>query len=151
MRGVRISSRHHWFAKGLARVDRSAGVGRACEVEEGETPMSDAHGSEPDITGRTAVQGPNRVSAATCETHIKCAVETRLPTPYGEFRLRAYENEIDELPHLALLIGNPEGKDDALVRVHSACPTGDVLHSLRRDCGDQHQEPMERVAIEGEG
>jgi 3,4-dihydroxy 2-butanone 4-phosphate synthase / GTP cyclohydrolase II len=71
------------------------------------------------------------VPAATCKTHIKCAVETRLPTSFGEFRLRAYENEIDGLAHLALLMGGSEGKGGILVRVHSACLTGDELHSQR--------------------
>jgi 3,4-dihydroxy 2-butanone 4-phosphate synthase/GTP cyclohydrolase II len=82
---------------------------------------------------------------------VKCAVETRLPTPYGEFRLRAYENDLDDLTHLALLMGNPEGKDGVLVRVHSACLTGDALHSLRCDCGAQLEASLERVAKEGEG
>jgi 3,4-dihydroxy 2-butanone 4-phosphate synthase / GTP cyclohydrolase II len=123
----------------------------AYEGAEGETRMSDAHGSEPDMTGRSVVQGSARVPAATCETLVKCAVETRLPTPFGEFRLRAYENEIDHLTHLALLMGDPEGKDDVLVRVHSACLTGDALHSLRCDCGEQLEAAMERLAEEGEG
>src|ERR671927_65960 len=85
------------------------------------------------------------------ETQVRCAVETRLPTPFGEFRLRAYENEIDDLTHVALAMGEPEGKDDVLVRVHSACLTGDALHSLRCDCGEQLEAAMERVAAEGEG
>ncbi len=85
------------------------------------------------------------------ETQVTCAVETKLPTPYGEFRLRAYENEIDELTHVALVMGEPEGKDDVIVRVHSACLTGDALHSLRCDCGEQLEAAMARIAAEGEG
>ncbi len=85
------------------------------------------------------------------ETQVKCAVETKLPTPYGEFRLRAYESEVDDLTHLALIMGEPEGKEDVLVRVHSACLTGDALHSLRCDCGEQLEAAMELVAHEGEG
>jgi 3,4-dihydroxy 2-butanone 4-phosphate synthase/GTP cyclohydrolase II len=77
------------------------------------------------------------------ETQVKCAVETKLPTPYGEFRLKAFESEIDDLTHLALIMGEPEGKDDVLVRVHSACLTGDALHSLRCDCGEQLEAAME--------
>ncbi|MGI8859976.1 MAG: GTP cyclohydrolase II, partial [Rubrobacteraceae bacterium] len=73
------------------------------------------------------------------------------PTPYGEFRLRAYENDIDGLTHLALVMGEPEGKEDVLVRVHSACLTGDALHSLRCDCGEQLRATMSQVAEEGEG
>jgi 3,4-dihydroxy 2-butanone 4-phosphate synthase / GTP cyclohydrolase II len=102
------------------------------------------------IETATQVDGP-RGRLGTYETHIRCAVETRLPTPFGEFRLRAYENEIDDLTHLALLMGDPQGKDDVLVRVHSACLTGDALHSLRCDCGQQLRAALWRVAQEGEG
>jgi 3,4-dihydroxy 2-butanone 4-phosphate synthase/GTP cyclohydrolase II len=87
----------------------------------------------------------------TYETLVKCTVETKLPTPFGEFRLKAYDNEIDELTHLALVMGEPEDKDDVLVRVHSACLTGDALHSLRCDCGAQLEAAMRAVAQEGEG
>src|ERR671917_225169 len=87
----------------------------------------------------------------TYETLVKCAVETKLPTPFGEFRLKAYENEIDDLTHLALVMGEPEGKGEVLVRVHSACLTGDALHSLRCDCGAQLEAAMRAVAEEGEG
>jgi len=92
-----------------------------------------------------------REQARARETQVKCAVETRLPTPFGEFRLRAYENEIDDLTHVALVMGEPEGKDDVLVRVHSACLTGDALHSLRCDCGQQLEAAMKHIASEGEG
>ena len=85
------------------------------------------------------------------ENPVTLAVETKLPTPHGEFRLRAYENTIDNLTHIALVMGEPEGKDDALVRVHSACLTGDALHSLRCDCGEQLESAMSRIAAEGEG
>ena len=85
------------------------------------------------------------------ERHVKFAVETRLPTRFGEFKLRAYENDVDDMTHLALVMGEPEGKDDVLVRVHSACLTGDALHSLRCDCGGQLEKAMTRIAQEGEG
>jgi 3,4-dihydroxy 2-butanone 4-phosphate synthase / GTP cyclohydrolase II len=101
-------------------------------------------GTAPHVNG-------HRERPGTYEPLVSCAVETRLPTPFGEFRLRAYENEIDDLTHLALLMGAPEHKDDILVRVHSACLTGDALHSLRCDCGHQLEAAMERLASEGEG
>jgi 3,4-dihydroxy 2-butanone 4-phosphate synthase/GTP cyclohydrolase II len=85
------------------------------------------------------------------ERHVNFAVETRLPTAFGEFKIRAYENDVDEMTHLALVMGEPEGKDDVLVRVHSACLTGDALHSLRCDCGGQLEKAMMRIAEEGEG
>jgi 3,4-dihydroxy 2-butanone 4-phosphate synthase/GTP cyclohydrolase II len=85
------------------------------------------------------------------ERNVNFAVETRLPTEFGEFRLRAYENDVDGLTHLALVMGEPEGKSDVLVRVHSACLTGDGLHSLRCDCGKQLEKAMQRISDEGEG
>jgi 3,4-dihydroxy 2-butanone 4-phosphate synthase/GTP cyclohydrolase II len=85
------------------------------------------------------------------ETHVMLATETRLPTTHGEFRARAYESQIDGLTHLALVMGEPEGKEDVLVRLHSSCLTGDALHSLRCDCGQQLEAAMQRVAEEGEG
>jgi 3,4-dihydroxy 2-butanone 4-phosphate synthase/GTP cyclohydrolase II len=109
------------------------------------------HGSQFDVRSGSVPQGYARERGETYETLVRCAVETKLPTPFGEFRLRAYENEIDDLTHLALLMGEPEGKTDVLVRVHSACLTGDALHSMRCDCGEQLQAAMERVGREGEG
>ncbi len=85
------------------------------------------------------------------EQLIEFAVETTLPTRFGEFRVRAYENEMEDLTHMALVMGEPEGKEDVLVRVHSACLTGDAFHSLRCDCGDQLEAAMAAVAEEGEG
>jgi 3,4-dihydroxy 2-butanone 4-phosphate synthase/GTP cyclohydrolase II len=129
----------------------SARAVRANAPAEGKTRVLDVHGSEVDVVNGVLEHRPGLKPVETHETQIKCAVETRLPTPFGEFRLRAYENEIDDLTHLALLMGEPEGKDDVLVRVHSACLTGDALHSLRCDCGHQLRAAMERVASEGEG
>jgi 3,4-dihydroxy 2-butanone 4-phosphate synthase/GTP cyclohydrolase II len=107
------------------------------------------HGPESEVTEGAKLRGPTRELGETCETLVKCAVETRLPTPFGEFRLRAYEDEMDDLTHLALLMGGLEEKENMLVRVHSACLTGDALHSLRCDCGGQLEAAMERMAAEG--
>jgi len=85
------------------------------------------------------------------ERHVKFAVEVDLPTEFGDFRLRAYENDVDDLTHVALVMGEPEGKEDVLVRVHSSCLTGDALHSLRCDCGQQLDAAMKAIAQEGEG
>lgn len=85
------------------------------------------------------------------ERLIEFSVETSLPTRFGDFRLRAYENEVENLTHMALVLGEPEGKEDVLVRVHSACLTGDAFHSLRCDCGDQLEASMAAIAEEGEG
>lgn len=75
----------------------------------------------------------------------------RIPTADGEFSLSLYQNTHDDKDHLALVCGDVDGKDGVLVRVHSECFTGDVLGSLRCDCGEQLNTSMRKVAEEGEG
>jgi 3,4-dihydroxy 2-butanone 4-phosphate synthase/GTP cyclohydrolase II len=77
--------------------------------------------------------------------------EAKLPTEYGEFRIIAYTNNLDKKEHVALVMGDVEGKEGVLVRVHSECLTGDTLHSLRCDCGPQLDRAMEMIAAEGQG
>lgn len=82
---------------------------------------------------------------------VRRLTRTRIPTVDGEFTLSLYENSIDDKDHLALIYGEVEGKSDVLVRVHSQCFTGDVLGSLRCDCGEQLHASMRRIAAEGAG
>jgi 3,4-dihydroxy 2-butanone 4-phosphate synthase/GTP cyclohydrolase II len=138
----------------LSRMAGLKPAGVICEIMKEDGTMARV----PDLEKFSAEHGVKMVTVAqiieyrrTYETLVKCAVETKLPTPFGEFRLRAYENEIDDLTHLAIIMGEPEGKDDVLVRVHSACLTGDALHSMRCDCGSQLEAAMRAVAAEGEG
>ena len=138
----------------LARLAGLKPAGVICEIMKEDGTMARV----PDLEKFSAEHDVKLVTTAQIieyrhafETHVKCAVETKLPTPYGEFRLKAFESEIDDLTHLALIMGEPEGKEDVLVRVHSACLTGDALHSLRCDCGEQLEAAMELVAREGEG
>jgi 3,4-dihydroxy 2-butanone 4-phosphate synthase/GTP cyclohydrolase II len=77
--------------------------------------------------------------------------ETPLPTEWGDFRLILYGSTINDEHHVALVRGDVAGKEDVLVRVHSSCFTGDVLGSLRCDCGAQLHHAMRQVAEEGEG
>lgn len=73
-----------------------------------------------------------------------------MPTEFGHFQLRMFRSEADGLEHLAIVKGDPaSAKGPVLVRVHSECFTGDVLHSARCDCGSQLEAAM--VAIEKEG
>ncbi len=138
----------------LSRLAGLKPAGVICEIMKEDGTMARV----PDLEKFSAEHGVKMVTVAqiiehrrTYETLVRCAVETRLPTPFGDFRLRAYENEIDDLTHLAIIMGEPEGKDDVLVRVHSACLTGDALHSLRCDCGAQLEAAMRAVAREEEG
>ena len=138
----------------LSRMAGLKPAGVICEIMKEDGTMARV----PDLEKFSAEHGVKMVTVAqiieyrrTYETLVKCAVETKLPTPFGEFRLSAYENEIDDLTHLAIIMGEPEGKDEVLVRVHSACLTGDALHSLRCDCGSQLEAAMETRGRRGRG
>jgi len=75
-----------------------------------------------------------------------------LPTRYGgEFKVIVYENDVDDMKHIALVKGDIEPEDEVLVRVHSECLTGDVFGSVRCDCGDQLHTAMEMVEKENKG
>jgi 3,4-dihydroxy 2-butanone 4-phosphate synthase / GTP cyclohydrolase II len=84
------------------------------------------------------------------EKLVTRVTEARIPTAYGDFRSIAYESH-DGRMHVALVKGDVAGKDGVMVRVHSECFTGDVLGSIRCDCGLQLKEAMRRIEAEGEG
>lgn len=75
----------------------------------------------------------------------------KFPTPYGEFRLFAYASDVDPAPFLALVMGDVANGEPVLTRMHSSCVTGDVLTSLRCDCGDQLRLALEKIGNEGRG
>jgi 3,4-dihydroxy 2-butanone 4-phosphate synthase/GTP cyclohydrolase II len=78
--------------------------------------------------------------------------EAKLPSCYGgEFTAHAYLSQVDGKEHLALVMGKITPGEPALVRVHSECLTGDVLGSMRCDCGGQLQAAMRKIAEEGKG
>ncbi len=77
--------------------------------------------------------------------------EAELPTDYGDFKIIAYDNHIDNFTHVALVMGDVNTDEPVLVRMHSQCLTGDVFHSKRCDCGGQLHKAMEMIAQEGRG
>lgn len=85
------------------------------------------------------------------ECLVSCATQTRLPTKYGEFSCRVYENQVDPNVHLALVKGEIHPDQPTLVRVHSGCVTGDVFGSTRCDCGEQFAAAMRMIEREGKG
>ena len=85
------------------------------------------------------------------ERVVEKVAEANLPTKYGAFKLVAYENAFDKVCHVALIKGEVANKSNVLVRVHSECLTGDVLGSLRCDCGDQLGLALKRIEQEGCG
>lgn len=78
-------------------------------------------------------------------------VDTRLPTSFGEFLLRAYTENGSAHPHLALIKGTVDGAHAPLVRIHSECMTGDVFSSQRCDCGVQLEVSLQMIQQEGSG
>ena len=85
------------------------------------------------------------------ENFVHRRTETRLPTQWGEFRVIEYENDIDELIHVALVKGEISPEEAVLGRVHSECLAGDVLGSLNCDCGLYLRAAMMRIAGAGGG
>ncbi|MBX2933659.1 MAG: bifunctional 3,4-dihydroxy-2-butanone-4-phosphate synthase/GTP cyclohydrolase II [Ferruginibacter sp.] len=85
------------------------------------------------------------------ETLIKEEVKVKMPTKYGMFELIAFEQVNTGEIHVALKKGNWKKDEPVLVRVHSSCMTGDILGSLRCDCGDQLHHAMQMVEKAGKG
>jgi len=86
------------------------------------------------------------------EIFVNRAAETKLPTSFaGEFKIIVFENDVDDLLHIALIKGDIDPEKPILVRVHSECLTGDIFGSLRCDCGDQLRKAMEMMDKEGSG
>jgi 3,4-dihydroxy 2-butanone 4-phosphate synthase/GTP cyclohydrolase II len=85
------------------------------------------------------------------ESMVRKVASAKLPTDHGEFAIHAFENQLDKQTHVALVFGEVGDGRNIIVRVHSQCLTGDVLHSIRCDCGAQLDTAMERIAKEGRG
>jgi 3,4-dihydroxy 2-butanone 4-phosphate synthase/GTP cyclohydrolase II len=77
--------------------------------------------------------------------------EADLPTRYGDFRMIVYGTAVDNLNHIALVMGDVDNGEPVMVRVHSECITGEVFGSLRCECGEQLDMAMRMVGKEGRG
>lgn len=85
------------------------------------------------------------------ERLVHRVADARLPTPYGEWRIVGYRNDVDSREHIAIAFGEVEAGEGVLVRMHSRCLTGDVFHSQRCDCGWQLETAMQMIQAEGRG
>ena len=86
------------------------------------------------------------------ESFVRRAAETEIPTILaGEFKAVVYENDVDQLLHIAMVKGEIDQDQPVLVRVHSECLTGDIFGSMRCDCGPQLQQAMNMIENEGTG
>ena len=139
----------------LARLAGLKPAGVICEIMKDDGTMA----RMPDLDIVAAQHGLKIVTIADIieyrmrrESFVHRAAETGLPTLFGgEFRAVAYVNDIDTSQHLALVKGEIDPDEAVLVRVHSECLTGDILGSLRCDCGEQLRRSMEMIHDEGKG
>ena len=152
--GVLVRAGHTEASVDLARIAGCTPVGVLCEVMTDSGRMARL----PALTGMARTHGLKIITIKDLiawrqqrERLIRKVVETCLPTDYGEFRVHVYEDIVEPYAHIALVKGNVRGRRRVLVRVHSQCLTGDVLHSLRCDCGRQLARAMEIIAREGRG
>jgi 3,4-dihydroxy 2-butanone 4-phosphate synthase/GTP cyclohydrolase II len=139
----------------LARLAGLKPAGVICEIMKDDGTMA----RMPDLEIFAAQHGLKIVTIADIieyrmrrESFVHRAAETVLPTLFGgEFRAVAYVNDIDTSQHLALVKGEIDPNEAVLVRVHSECLTGDILGSLRCDCGEQLRRSMAMIHDEGRG
>ena len=86
------------------------------------------------------------------ESFVRRSVETRIPTANaGEFRIVVYENDVEDVQHIALIKGEIDPNEPVLVRVHSECMPGDIFGSLRCDCGQQLAQALQTIERQGSG
>ncbi len=152
--GVLVRPGHTEAAVDLARMAGLQPAGALCEIVNDDGTMARGQdlydfAAEHDIPILT-IEELVAYRWAT-EALVTREVETTLPTRHGEFKAYGYRADVGEPEQLALVMGEVAGKSHVLVRVHSECLTGDVLGSMRCDCGGQLQESMAQIAQAGEG
>jgi len=152
--GVLVRAGHTEASVDLARIAGLAPAAVICEIMSEDGTMARL----PELEAFAATHGLKIGTIQALIEHrrsteklVRRAAETRLPTQFGEFRLVAYENDIDDHQHVALVKGEITPDSEPLVRVHSECLTGDVLHSLRCDCGQQLARALEMMEAHGCG
>jgi 3,4-dihydroxy 2-butanone 4-phosphate synthase / GTP cyclohydrolase II len=138
----------------LARLAGLPPVGVICEILNDDGTMA----RRPQLEVFARAHGLKFITVAQIvayrlkhERLVQRIAEANLPTPYGEFRVIAFENQVDQREHVALVKGDIEGRPDVLVRMHSECLTGDIFHSQRCDCGEQLHAAMRRIDEAGAG
>lgn len=152
--GVLVRAGHSEGAVDLARLAGLKPAGVICEILNDDGTMA----RRPDLDKFAA---KHNLKIATISDLIKYRqrkerlirrVSTAdMPTDYGDFKVIAYETEIDGAVHIAMVKGNIEGSESVMVRVHSECLTGDVFGSRRCDCGSQLHKAMKMISEEGLG
>jgi 3,4-dihydroxy 2-butanone 4-phosphate synthase/GTP cyclohydrolase II len=152
--GVLVRAGQTEAAVDLARIAGLYPAGVICEIMNEDGTMARV----PELTRFTRRHGLLMITIAdlikyrmNTERLVKRVATADLPTEHGAFRIYAYENQLDNETHVALVRGEIGDGKDVLVRVHSKCLTGDVFHSARCDCGPQLETALTRIAQEGRG
>jgi 3,4-dihydroxy 2-butanone 4-phosphate synthase/GTP cyclohydrolase II len=152
--GVMVRAGQTEAAVDLARIAGLYPAGVICEIMNEDGTMARV----PQLAKLAKKHGVLMVTIADLikyrtrtESLVKRVATAKLPTEYGEFRVHAFDSLVDKRTHVALVCGDIADGQHVLVRVHSQCLTGDVLHSVRCDCGAQLDTAMQRIAAEGRG
>src|SRR5262245_38049504 len=152
--GVMVRAGQTEAAVDLARIAGLYAAGVICEVMNEDGTMARV----PQLAKFARKHGLLMITIADLIEHrlrtdslVKRVATARLPTDLGEFRVHAFENQVDHQTHVALVRGDIGDGKNVLVRVHSSCLTGDGLHSIRCDCGMQLDAAMRKISEEGRG
>ncbi len=152
--GVLKRAGHTEAGVDLGRMSGREPVGVLCEIVNEDGTMSRL----PDLIEFAKEHGILVVSIADLiryrrrsEKLVEKFASARIPTKYGDFTAHAYRSLLDDEEHVAYQLGEIEGDEPLLVRVHSECLTGDLLGSLRCDCGSQLDAALEKIGDAGRG
>lgn len=152
--GVLSRTGHTEATVDLVRMAGLGEVGALCELvhDDGSMMRAAACREFADTHGLVMISIADLVAyRRRAGSQVERLATTTLPTESGDFEAVAYRSTVDGGEHLALVQGDIGDGQDVLVRVHSECLTGDVLGSMRCDCGPQLRESLRRIAEEGRG
>lgn len=149
--GVLVRAGHTEAAVDLAKISGLKPAGVICEVIKEDGLMA----RFPDLVEFAKIHNLKICTIASLieyrrrkEKLVSLVEKVKLPTAYGDFSLYLYQSILDNNQHLAL-VNNLKRDKPVLVRVHSECLTGDVLASLRCDCGTQLQKALKMIGESG--
>ncbi|MBS4210725.1 bifunctional 3,4-dihydroxy-2-butanone-4-phosphate synthase/GTP cyclohydrolase II [Bacillus sp. FJAT-50079] len=152
--GVLKRAGHTEAAVDLAKMCGSEPAGVICEIIKEDGSMARV----PDLREMANKYGLTMITIKELifyrsfkEVLVNRETEISLPTEYGEFKVVAYTNRLDDKEHLALVKGEISPDRPVMVRMHSECLTGDVFGSCRCDCGPQLQTALKMIEKEGSG
>ena len=152
--GVLVRAGQTEAAVDLARMAGLYPAGVICEIMKDDGTMA----RMPDLEKFSKTHGIGIVTIKDLiayrrrwERLVELKATAQLPTEYGIFEIRGYEDTISGETHVALVMGDVNPDEPVLLRAHSECLTGDAFHSLRCDCQQQLHRSMEMIAEEGAG